>query len=78
MDQPLTPYAGTSANRLTEIINLANPTGYLVQGVDFEYSNMRPLLDDPEHNTSIDLLALKPGWANVTATYRRPAARCPG
>lgn len=71
MDQRLTPYAGTSANRLTEIINLSNQPGQLIEGVDFEYSNLRPVIDDPECNTAIDLEALKPGWANVTATYTR-------
>lgn len=71
MDQRVTPYAGTSANRLTEIINLSNQPGRLVEGEDFVYSSPRVVEDNPECNTAIDLEALKPGWANVTATYTR-------
>ncbi len=69
MDDVITPYAGTSANRLTALINQTNASE-LVEGVDFVYSELT-VSAKPGFNTAIVLHAKKPGKGHSTAYYNR-------
>lgn len=71
MDTRITPYAGTSCDRLTEIINNCNPGPDIMEGVDFEYTEFEPIDDNPDYNASILLKSLRKDRSSARAYFNR-------
>jgi hypothetical protein len=70
MAHPDQPYAGSSKQRLTDLINAANKSS-LIEGIDFEYGSVEELKNHPKHNTQVRLIAKKPGVSDVKIRYTR-------
>lgn len=64
------PYAGTSNQRLTDLINSDNSSS-LVEGTDFTYGTPAVLTGNANYNTSVELVSKQEGKANTTVNYNR-------
>lgn len=64
------PYGGTSRQRLTDLINSANGSD-LIEGIDFEYGDIEPYLDQEGLNTKVTLKSLKLGKNDTDIHYAR-------
>lgn len=65
------PYGGSSKQRLTDLINAANGKS-LIEGIDFEYGDLKELTKHPKHNTQVHLISKNPGEvADVNISFNR-------